>query len=123
MGCVTRECVTRPWALWNGRCNMAPNRAPARNRENRMKSRSNALRLSRRPHLSRREILALGVCAFGSIPSLGEAAAADDQNFQVTSGESTINVAFAPGDFDLGPPAILGWISVAARGASAYYGK
>ena len=92
---------------------MAPNRAPARNRDNRMKPRSNAL------PISRRETLALGACAFGFIPL----AAADDQNFQITSGESTINVTFAPGDFDLGPPPILAWISVAARGASAYYGK
>ena len=84
-----------------------------------MKSRSNALPLSRRPRLSRREILALAAGAFGSIPL----AAAGDQTFQITSGESTISVTFAPGDFDLGPPVILGWISVAARGASAYYGK
>jgi hypothetical protein len=98
---------------------MAPDRAPARNRENRMKSRTNALRLSRRPRLSRREILALGACAFGSIPL----AADGDQSFQVTAGESIIDVTFTPGSFDLGPPAILGWISVAARGASTYYGK
>jgi hypothetical protein len=91
---------------------MALNRAPARNRENRMKSQPNAR------HLSRREVLALGACALGSIPL----AAADDQTFHVTSGKSTLDVAFAPGDFDLGPPAILGWISAAARGVSAYYG-
>jgi hypothetical protein len=71
------------------------------------------------PLKSRREILALGACALSALPL----AAADDQAFQLTAGESTINVAFAPADFDLRPPAILGWISVAARGASAYYGK
>jgi hypothetical protein len=91
---------------------MAPNRTPARNSENRMKSQPDAL-------LSRRGALALGACALGSF----RLAAADDQKFHITSGESAIEATFAPSDFDLGPPAILGWITVAARAVSAYYGK
>ena len=68
---------------------------------------------------SRREVLALGAGALGSI----RLTAADSQTFQITSGESTIEVAFTPDEFDLSPPAILGWISIAARAVSAYYGR
>jgi hypothetical protein len=92
---------------------MALNRAPARNRETQMKSQWSA------NQLSRREVLALGACAFRSLTLV----AADEQTFHLTSGESTIDVVFAPGDFDAGPPAILGWVSTAARATSAYYGK
>jgi hypothetical protein len=92
---------------------MALNRAPARNREIRMKSQPNAI------HLSRRGVLALGACAIRSLTL----AAAEEQTFHLTSGESTIDAMFVPGDFDAGAPAILGWISTAARATSAYYGK
>jgi len=78
-----------------------------------MESQPNAL------HLSRRDVFALGAAAIGSIPLR----AADDQSFQITAGESTIDVTFAPADFDLRPPAIIGWISTAARAVSAYFGK
>jgi hypothetical protein len=69
--------------------------------------------------LSRRGMLSLAACAFSPLP----VAAANDQTFQIAAGESMIEVVFAPGDFDLAPPAIIGWISVAARSVAAYYGK
>jgi hypothetical protein len=66
---------------------------------------------------TRRGLLALGACA------LARAAADDDKLFRVNCGESVIEVAFTPAEFDASAPAIMAWISTAARAVAAYYGK
>jgi hypothetical protein len=37
-------------------------------------------------------------------------------------GQSTIQVALPEGGIDLAPPALMGWVSIAARAVTAYYG-
>ena len=41
---------------------------------------------------------------------------------QLTSGGATIEINFAPGKFDVGREAILGWITNAANAVTAYFG-
>src|SRR5271165_274674 len=45
------------------------------------------------------------------------------QDAQVTSGGATIDVSFAPGKFDIGRDAFLGWITNAANAVTAYFGR
>lgn len=73
--------------------------------------------MRKHPTITRRGLLALGGCA------LARAAADDDKLFRFNSGESVIEVAFTPAEFDVSAPAIMAWISTAARAVAAYYGK
>ena len=45
------------------------------------------------------------------------------QDAQVTAGGATIDVSFAPGKFDIGRDAFLGWITNAANAVTAYFGR
>jgi len=45
------------------------------------------------------------------------------QDAQVTPGGATIEVSFAPGKFDVGRGAILGWVTNAANAVTAYFGR
>lgn len=68
-------------------------------------------------NLSRRGFFVLPAAALVPRPSR----AANDV-FQVTMGKATIEVTLPVGSIDLGPPALMAWVSVAARAVSAYYG-
>jgi hypothetical protein len=45
------------------------------------------------------------------------------ESAQITSGGATIQVAFAPGRFDVGRDAVIAWISNAADAVSRYFGR
>jgi hypothetical protein len=54
---------------------------------------------------------------------IGQAFAQDAlEPARLTSGGATIEVSFAPGKFDVGREAILGWITNAANAVTAYFG-
>ncbi len=82
---------------------MAPAQAP------------NRMRLKSR--MTRRELLALA--AGGVVAQRGRAAT---DVFSVTIGSSSIEVTLPNGGVDLAPPALMGWVSIAARAVAAYYG-
>lgn len=67
--------------------------------------------------LSRRGLLALSACALAR-------ASVDDANIShVTIGKSLIEVTLPEGGFDLAPPALVQWVTTAARAVAAYYGE
>ncbi len=82
-------------------------------------------------HCSRRHLLALAPCALaGALTPLARASAprqnplADDARlFRITLGKSLIEVSLPPVGIDLAPPAVMGWVTVAARAVAAYYGE
>jgi hypothetical protein len=74
---------------------------------------------------SRRRLLALGcaACLPRSARSSQTPAPPDnDKLFRITMGQSLIEVSL-PSGFDLAPPAMMQWITLAARAVAAYYGK
>ncbi len=73
--------------------------------------------MPKRFDLSRRSLFALGAGALAC-----RAADDDDKLFRITMGKSLIEVSLQPAGFDLAPPALMGWVTVAARAVSAYYG-
>jgi hypothetical protein len=73
-----------------------------------------------RLELSRRGLLSLAGFSLAR-PLLR---AADDGNvFHVTMGKSVIEVTLPVGGFDLAPPSLMQWVTVAARAVTAYYGE
>jgi hypothetical protein len=55
---------------------------------------------------------------------IGRASAQDAlEPAQVTSRGATIDISFAPGKFDVGRDAILGWVTNAANAVTAYFGR
>lgn len=73
--------------------------------------------MSKHFELSRRTLLGMGACAFAV-----QAAPDDDKLFHITMGKSQIEVSLPSNGIDLAPASVMGWITVAARAVSAYYG-
>jgi hypothetical protein len=75
--------------------------------------------LQRTRTICRRKAIALSAIGIGC---WGRTANALD-TVPLTVGDATIDVSFAPGDFDLSRSALLDWISAAAHAVTVYYGR